>query len=110
MANGPHLWPCRLTITVTDLPEPAMTLPPDVTPIDPPGAPPGTVALGFWQRAGTRTAIVATVGLVLAVFRGWLVGVPVSREALAIGMEGVVWAWLAAGGIAVVAPGAIRRA
>lgn len=76
----------------------------------PPGPPPGTETLTFWQRSGTRTAIVTTVGSALAVARGLILGVPLSRETLATLLEGNVWAWLAAAGIAAVGGVAIRKA
>lgn len=71
-------------------------------------APPGTVPETFWQRSATQAAIVATVGMGLMMAKGLIMGSPISREALAVALEGNVWAWLAAVGLHNVGAGGLR--
>jgi hypothetical protein len=71
-------------------------------------APPGTVPESFLQRSATQAAIVATVGFAMMLAKGLIMGSPISREALAVGLEGNVWAWLAAVGIHSVGQGGLR--
>ena len=75
---------------------------------DPQPPPPGTEEESFWQRSGTQVAIVATVGLGLMFLRSLILGEPVSREAVAVAAEAVVWGWLAAAGIHAAGPGSLR--
>lgn len=71
-------------------------------------APPGTVPETFLQRSATQAAIVATVGMGLMMAKGLIVGDHISREALAVALEGNVWAWLAAVGLHNVGTGGLR--
>jgi hypothetical protein len=51
---------------------------------------------------------VATVGFAMMLAKGLIMGSPISREALAVALEGNVWAWLAAVGLHNVGPGGLR--
>ncbi len=76
---------------------------------DPPlPPPPGTVEEGFWSRSATQGAIVTTVALLLTVARSFILNEPVSRESLAMGLEAITWAWLAAVGLHSVGPASLR--
>ncbi len=79
---------------------------PRADPVVPP--PPGTVEEGFWSRSATQGAIVTTVALLLTVARSLILGEPVSRESLAMGLEAITWAWLAAAGLHAVGPASLR--
>ncbi len=83
------------------------TTPPDVPPVPPAPPPPGTVALGFWQRSGTRTAV-GTTAFVLMGFAhryiAWKFG-----EEYAVAFDLVAGSWLVAAGISVVGGRAIRE-
>lgn len=65
----------------------------------PPPAPPGTVEEGFWHRSATRAALVVTLGLLVMAGRAELTHQPLSPDALAVALEGIVWAWAAAFGL-----------
>lgn len=63
MPNGPHLWPCRLTVTVTDLPEPAMT-PPDVP------APPPMIETPWYRRSSVGALWKTCTGFAITALSG----------------------------------------
>ena len=89
------------------------TVPPfpvDAAPETPPPTPPpdGTTKTTFWQSGGAKAAITVTVGLCLMVLRGIITGDFPSREAIAVAVEGVAYAGLAARGLSRLDTDALR--
>lgn len=70
--------------------------------------PPGTVPTTFWTSQATRSAIAVTMGLLLMMLRGVIVGEPPSREAIAVAVEAAVWSWGMALGISRLDTDALR--
>lgn len=74
----------------------------------PPGPPPGTETLTFWQRSGTRLAIGVTYGHLVALAHFY-----VERWfglGAAVAVDSIAFAWGVACGINVVGGVAIRKA
>ena len=79
-----------------------MNLPPDVPPPSPMPTtlpPLGTSPPTFWEAPATKLVLAATLAFVIDAVCSWIVGQPISREALAAGVRYLSWGWAGAFGI-----------